>query len=392
MGSRRSISTDRKEYLETINMAGLPIHTLMARTGSFPLRVACQLLGQFRHRQSSVIFDPFSGKGTSLLAARMLGYDAYGMDIAPEAVVCSRAKLLHVSPAGVVDYIVNLRTNGPPIESVPAHVRVFFAPSTLSQLLSVREQLLHDMTSRNPTRQVNAQFVMAVLLGILHGHASYSLSVSSSHAFSMSPAYVKRFAVTHGLRRPARDIKKCLVEKINRCLRCELPTVKRFEVKQGSVLHCRSIFPELIGKVDTILTSPPYLNAQTYAKDNWLRLWFLGYDYKQLRPDYIETGSVTRYEEHMLSAFKEMAVMLKPGGRLICVAGDIRRRNSTGLSVFRTGSVLADVCESAEIGLRVEQRERHVVRSTHRYFHALSNSNGHHKRDLVERIFVARKE
>lgn len=366
----------------------------MSRTGSFPLHVAHNLLKKYGSR-SALVFDPFCGKGTTLLAARMLGYSAYGMDIAPEAVICTLAKLEDVSIEGTRKYIKSLRVNGSSITGVPASVRRFFHPSTLAQILSIRNKLIRDIRSKDDVRRENAFFVLANLLGILHGHASYSLSISSAHAYSMAPTYVERFAVKHGLKPPIRDVKSCLIKKGSRSLSCTLPKTVKCEVKRGSALCCSTVFPKLVGKVDLILTSPPYLNAQTYAKDNWLRLWLLGYDYKELQHDYIQTGSVQRYGEYMCKVFEELHCMLKTGGQLICIAGDVRlpnRKSNNGNNhLFKTGAFLAELCESKGIGLRVEKYEKHKVPSNYRYFHALSRSNGHSKRNMVERVFVARK-
>jgi DNA modification methylase len=49
-----------------------PVQALMSRTGSFPLHVAYSLLRKYT-QPPAVVFDPFCGKGTSLLAARLLG-------------------------------------------------------------------------------------------------------------------------------------------------------------------------------------------------------------------------------------------------------------------------------------------------------------------------------
>lgn len=370
-----------------------PLQAIMSRTGSFPLRVAYNLLKEYGKRQT-IVFDPFCGKGTTLLAARMLGYHAYGMDIAPEAVICTLSKLVDTNLESVHRYIKTLSLNNQTLANVPNDILNFFHPSTLKQILSIRDRLIRDVRSKNKNRRANAHFVLANLLGILHGHASYSLSIPSAHAYSMSPAYVAKFAMKHGLKAPIRDVRSCLAEKISRCLSIPPPNSVEFAIKLGSALHCTTMFPELVGKVQLILTSPPYLNAQTYAKDNWLRLWLLGYDYKAIRNDYIETGSINRYENYMEQVFKEIYIMMKSGGRLICIAGDVRLNNHNGsglYKIFQTGTFLAELCGTKEIGFKIERYEVHNVPSNNRYFHALNGSNGHSKRDLVERVFVARK-
>lgn len=369
-----------------------PLHELMSRTGSFPLRVAHSLIQKYSNG-IGIVFDPFSGKGTTLLAARLLGHSAYGMDVAPEAVICSSAKLTNVTLEEVSDYILRIPITRSKKTQIPRPVRVFFHPSTLEQLLAIRDVLIRDLKKKGSIRD-NATVAMAALLGILHGHASYSLSVSSAHAYSMSPNYVAGYATRHGLRRPVKDVKDCLIRKLSRCFNADsLPRIYS-SVKRGSALDCATLFPELIGKVDVILTSPPYLNAQTYAKDNWLRLWLLGYDYKQIHNEYIETGSIKLYLQRMQDVFAQMFRLLKPDALLICVAGDVKlpvKSANSKAEVFKTGYALASLCGSPQIGLRIEEHARHVVRNSSRYLHALSKSNGHQRKALIERVFVARK-
>ena len=210
------------------------------------------------------------------------------------------------------------------MRAVPADVRVFFQDETLRQLLTIRDCLLRDVLSRSAKKRQAAEFVLAATLGILHGHSSVSLSVSSSHAFSMAPGYVRRFAKEHNLIPPKRDVKECLIKKAKQLLeKCLLHPVPS-SVKLVDARRCSSKFPNLVGRVDVILTSPPYLAAQTYAKDNWLRLWLLGHDYRTLHPEYIHTGSISRYSEMMRSIFPQFNRLLRKGGLLICVAGDVR--------------------------------------------------------------------
>lgn len=321
----------------------------------------------------------------------MLGYSAYGMDVAPEAIICSSAKMVGVTLGEVEKYVRKLPTPSKHTKAVPAPQNTFFHPSTFAQILILRDRLLNDLQSANTIKKDCATITLAGLLGILHGHASYSLSVSSAHAFSMSPGYVADYARMHGLTPPMQDVKACLIRKISRCLSIELPMKVPYQVVLGSAFSCSDLFAKLIGKVDLILTSPPYLNAQTYAKDNWLRLWLLGYDYRDLQSDYLQTGSISRYEDKMKSVFIELSAMLKTGGRLICIAGDVNSGSNGKREVFKTGLSLARICDSAASGMEVENRERHKVLSNNRYLHSISQSNGHSEHDLIERIFVARK-
>lgn len=337
----------------------------------------------------------FCGKGTSLLAARLLNLDAYGLDASPEAVVCSAAKLVDLTIEDVEAYLdavpIDASRPSQDFRQIPARVHIFFHDSTLSQTLQWTLRLVQDLHSDSVKTKGCATFTMACLLGILHGHSSFSLSISSAHAYAMAPAYVARFAERNNLEAPRRDVRDCLRIKARRVLQSpRLPRVN-WRVEPALAQDCVSIYPDLVGEVDMVLTSPPYLNAQTYAKDNWLRLWLLGHDYKSLLPRYLQTGSPPIYQEKMLEVFHALSKMLRPGGSLICVAGDVRRSSSPE-GIYKTADELAaSVIAHPELGLSVEWRDAHLVASHKRYLHAISSSTGQMKSALVERVFVATK-
>lgn len=368
------------------------LNTIMARTGSFPVAVAIDLIRRYGVVGQRVL-DPFCGKGTALLAARSLGCSAFGLDVAPEAVICSAAKQTHVNLFGVLEYVHKLKLNKPGLNSggIPSSLQHFFHPETLTQIVRLQSVLRVDLNSDSQTRREHALVVLAALLGILHGHASYSLSIPSAHAYCMAPEYVKKYARTNGLEAPARDVRSCLIAKLSRTLaNCALPPVTHRILRataQTMTLHMR----ELVGKIDLIVTSPPYLDAQTYAKDNWMRHWLLGYDRAMIGKEYLQTGSVLRYKREMAAAIAQMARMLRSGGTLVCVAGDVRKRRNGGIPT--TVDTAAHLCELlVQSGqFTVQGLEAQAVSSSKRYYHALVNSNGHTRVPLIEKTIVAYK-
>lgn len=370
----------------TATKAHHPVHQLLSRTGSFPLPVAAALIRRFTPTPGYVL-DPFCGKGTTALAARLLGHATLASDIAPEAVACTRAKMSSVTLESLVGYLATVNLGEEPTEDVPADVKVYFHPRTLDQLLRVRSRLLKDLKNVNTAE--NANFALCLLLGILHGHASYSLSISSSHAFAMSPRYVRRYAERMNLEPPVRDVRRCLLEKANRCLQTPLPPPVPFEVARCRAQEMVDVFNRHRGQVSLILTSPPYLDKQTYAKDNWLRLWLLGFDWRQLKDQYLQTASHKRYLGEMRPTLERFVDLLRPGGRLVLVTGIV---SVNGASSPRQSLQLLDLLRPAiPSTLRLIASEEHRVPSSVRYLNALAKTNGHSSRELREQVLVAEK-
>jgi hypothetical protein len=97
----------------------------------------------------------------------------------------------------------------------------------------------------------------------------------------------------------------------------------------------------------------------------------------------------------MARNFRHFASLLAPGGKMFCIAGDVRIRATVGANkrsrIIRLGEVLAEVCSKACPNLRVADYDSHVVNRTSRYLHAINKTNGHKDCALIERIFIAEK-
>ena len=97
-----------------------------------------------------------------------------GNDLAPEAYVLTRAKVRPVGFEEVRSWVERNRSfiEGYRSSDAPEEVEVFYSKWTLRQIIAVRELL------ERPETDVE-WFVKAVMLGILHGSSSDSLSVSA---------------------------------------------------------------------------------------------------------------------------------------------------------------------------------------------------------------------
>ncbi|MEM4239104.1 MAG: DNA methyltransferase, partial [Nitrososphaerota archaeon] len=259
---------------------GSPLHRLCSRTGSFPPALAHYYIAKYS-RPGDIVLDPFSGKGTAPLEACRTGRVGIGNDLAPEAYVLTHAKVKPVTYKEVETWVMKnkaLIEKGLEMD-VPEEVEVFYHKQTLKQILAARELLMND-DSRTGI------FVKALILGILHGSSSLSLSIKCSHSFSMSPGYVARSRKSLGLKKPFRNLVECLLKRAERVLDGHEHVVDG-EAYNGDARN----LPVPDESVDFVITSPPYLNMQTYAWDNWLRLWFLGYDYKEVAAQLFHSNS-----------------------------------------------------------------------------------------------------
>ena len=311
---------------------------MMSRVGGFPAGLAKYFIASYS-KAADLVLDPFCGKGTVLLEGISLGRPCIGGDIGPDAVVTSRAKCAgRFRLPTSATYVQNLRPGSKRrAEVVPDDVAIFFSKKTLCQLLAVRAQLLADM--ERPRRRDVATFVCGVMLGLLHGHSKLSLSLPCNQVFAMAPNYVRKYALEQSLERPDRDVKACLLAKALELL----PAPRRAataRIIEAPANRCDHYVGKRKGKVTLVLTSPPYLNRQTYIKDAWLRLWFLARNRTELYRVSLETGNVVTFVDGMKEALEAMARCVVPGGTIILVCGQARGTIKGQDKIIR----VADLC------------------------------------------------
>jgi site-specific DNA-methyltransferase (adenine-specific) len=364
-----------------------------------PPALARHLITSFSSR-GDLILDPFCGKGTVLLEALLLQRKCLGFDVAPDCIIVSNAKIQPPPLTAVERMLHRFRPQPRTLSGIPPEVGVFYSPKTLSQLLELRDFLLARARNGTSTTRRAANFLMATLLGVLHGHSKLSLSLPCSHSFAMAPNYVRQYARKHHLRRPVRNVQHCLLERAKQLLASKPPDIDGRAVLCSADAYPRSLRDRLVDSVDLIVTSPPYLNVQTYAKDSWLRLWLLGYEYRALRSRFIETGSPRVYSERMKPCLAEMLKVLKPSKYAVIVAGDAPRYSKGKRSFFRTAEELASLASDLTHGGFTFRTETMFVDSipAHARYYSAVHKDGRQGTRLeerkgvhVERIVVLKK-
>ena len=108
------------------------------------------------------ILDPFCGRGTTLYAARILKFEAYGTDTNPVAVAIAEAKLARTTTRQVIRLTRELLA-GDEVETPQGDFwSMAYAPSTLQAICKLRMGLQRRWGNA-------AKLLRALILGILHG-------------------------------------------------------------------------------------------------------------------------------------------------------------------------------------------------------------------------------
>jgi DNA modification methylase len=362
---------------------GHSMHTMCSYHGMFPAKLAHYFIQRFT-KPGNTVLDPFSGRGTTTLQARVEGRHGISNDLNPLAYVLTRAKAAPPSwPAmikrvGELERCYSIRAQRD--IDVKSDIEMLYHPHTLKQLVYLREHLFR----RPMSSWSREEFMIAgAMAGILHGAhrsdgTSRYLSVSMPNTFSMSPAYVRKYIKDNQLVRLDQNVFSCLREKLARLYLDNVSGVSGDVNKRDATafLTGNSVPP---GSVDLVLTSPPYLQVVNYGTANWIRLWWLNFEdvsrnagagRRKLDAKLDHAHTYQSYSEFMRRTLKGVRRVLAKSGVAVIVIGDVATPGHQSMALARkvwdhigadTGLYLVDLIEDS---LNVHSKVSRIWRDT----------------------------
>ncbi len=271
-----------------------------------------------------LVYDPFMGRGTTVIEAALAGRIPAGCDINPLSAMLSQPRL---SPPTAEEVAARLEEIDLSFAvSSPTELEVFYHPETLREICSLREYLMAQ-EHRGSIDAVD-RWIRMVAVNRLTGHSPGFFSV-----YTLPPnqaASVGAQSKINARRKqapPRRDVRTLIATKTRSLLSdCDsttramlLRSAQRARLLTGPA---RSTPQLASNSVSLVVTSPPFLDVVNYAADNWLRGWFCGID-----PATVEISihrKVTEWQGAMTEVFREIARVLRPGGHVAFEVGEVR--------------------------------------------------------------------
>lgn len=293
------------------------LHQLAPYIGKMKSAMARCLIESFT-RPGDLILDPFVGSGVVALESLILNRGIICYDINPYAITLTKAKLnappiLEEALTRAGQYLSHVEKTShlAYLDQVPGWVKQFFCPKTLQEIITLTELF----------RTNEEHFLLACLLGILHHQRPGFLSFPASHLVP----YLRTQKFPQGNYPELyayRDVGSRLENKIRRIYR-RFPKINHPLPKK--CVQCDAVSLNLIPEsIDAIITSPPYMNALSYGRDNRLRLWVLGInDYHYL--DQATPKTVEELCSLMTKCLINFQKILRPKGACILVLGEVKR-------------------------------------------------------------------
>ena len=288
------------------------LHQLSPYIGKLKSVIARDLIEKYSE-PGHLVVDMFCGSGTIPLEAACLGRRVFASDSSRYAITLTKGKLtaptdLTSTLMGIDQLLTRVETLAKPdLRQVPKWVRAFFHPNTLKETLRLVRVL----------RQERRYFLLGSLLGILHHQRPGFLSYPSSHLvpYLRSLKYPKfEFPELYEYRALAPRLKAKVTRSLTRKPSWSLPMLV------DGVRLCSAETVKLPDNIDCVVTSPPYMNALDYKRDNRLRLWFLEESTNE-RPDRT-FATLERFRRLVYRLVSQLEANMRRGGFCVFVVGD----------------------------------------------------------------------
>lgn len=304
-----------------------PLHSICPYFAMFPESFVRKYVLAYT-KPGDFVFDPFSGRGTTVFESLVNDRSAAGTDINPVAACVSAAKADPPTLKATLSRLNSLADVYPEgdYSEMPQDefFRLCFHERTLRQIWFLRNRLKWRQAKTD-------RFLAAVVLGALHGESHRSPNCFSNRmprTISTKPRYSVQWWKAHDCTPPERDVFRILRDLVAFRLSQSVPN-RTGVVRQKDARLASSVFPDLKGKVSLIVTSPPYLDTTDYREDQWLRLWFLG---GAAQPTFCGVSDdrhrrADRYWEFLSEAWAGVLPLLKKNGvAVIRIGGKMESR------------------------------------------------------------------
>ena len=353
------------------------LHTVCSRVAMFPAQMVHYFL--LRYTESGdFVADYWAGMGTVPLEASLNGRLSLGNDISPEAFAVLQAKLNPPTPEELAGYMKRLEDSvvghlGEDLDSLGESlgVRCYYHKKTLQEMLSIRRTLEEDLESSSRAKNRAATFTRALMLGILHGDRTESISIPLDSSKALSIKHVKRMKKKFPVEYRARH-KRPVVDSLR--IKAEKVMKDPFLPLRGIARNTDASRLSLPKKAKMVFTSPPYLATHTYAYDNRIRLWFLHEDYRLVGRKLFDTDSTDWYLDYMVRSLRNIEEGLDSNSTCFLVVGDVR--NDKG-ELVRLGELISNAWkDAASTEMEVTRIITDRIRPTRRRYFNLRKSDG----------------
>ncbi len=277
-------------------------------------------------KDTVTVYDPFSGRGTTVIEAGILGRNIISNDINPLSRILTMPRFFVPD----IDAVIERLDKIPYDKSARADIdlSMFYHIDTETEIVSLKNYL--KQRSCEGKEDSLDSWIRMVATNRLTGHSPGFFSV-----YTLPPNQAvtpERQLIINAKRNQKpeyRNTKKLIIKKSKSLIKnLEKAEIKNLNNagKTGLFLikDARNTSEIPDESVSLTVTSPPFLDVVQYDKDNWLRCWFNDIDAEEIANNITMSRTIEEWSSVMQDVFKELYRITKKGGWVAFEVGEVK--------------------------------------------------------------------
>jgi hypothetical protein len=273
-----------------------------------------------------VVYDPFSGRGTTAVEAALRGRTVIANDINPLSTILTQPRLALPDISDIETRLNALRFGVRQFTDID--LSMFYHRDTERELLALRNYL--SQRRADYKEDDVDRWIRMVATNRLTGHSPGFFSVYTLPP-NQAASPENQVKINERLKQKPeyRDVRELILRK-SRQLQAKLKPAERDNLRAAAetATFMEDSAASTLGipteAVKLTVTSPPFLDVVQYARDNWLRCWFNSLDAADIAPRITMSSTVAHWSTAMLEVFRELYRITQPNGWVAFEVGEVR--------------------------------------------------------------------
>ncbi len=277
-------------------------------------------------QEGDIVYDPFSGRGTTGIEAGILGRKVISNDINPLSRILTLPRFFVPNVIEVKERLENIAYDMKLCADID--LSMFYHPKTEAEIMSLKNYLKQKESEKKEDKV--DLWIRMVATNRLTGHSPGFFSVYTLPPNQAVTAERQQLINAKRNQKPEyRDTKKLIMKKTKSLIR---------NIEEQEILNLRktgnsALFlsedarrtPQIPDEsVSLTVTSPPFLDVVQYDSDNWLRCWFNGIDAEKVANTITMSKNIQEWSCVMEEVFYELYRITKKGGWVAFEVGEVK--------------------------------------------------------------------
>jgi len=274
-----------------------------------------------------IVYDPFNGRGTTIIEAALMGRNVITNDINPLSIILSKPRLSIPNISMLQERLNSIEINHDLNSDID--LSMFYHSKTLAEILTLKHYLINK-NNKNAEDDID-MWIRMVATNRLTGHSKGFFSV---YTLPPNQAISQEKQLKINIERKQipeyKNTKEIILKKSNDLLK---------DITNEDTLQLKKICKKAVflnkdsrhtceipsGSIQLTVTSPPFLDIVQYADDNWLRCWFNNIDINSISSKITMSKKLDDWKNVMSDVFKELYRITKDNGWVAFEVGEIRK-------------------------------------------------------------------